>query len=142
MKLSNKYPWLNEINETWQSTLLTKQSYEKLCKMLEIKSPSLNLLYRATRDGFQKVNFHKNSDNQGSTICLVKSEIGRIFGGFAEPSWNSKPRILPNPVNLLFSSWISTPNTNSSRVGRFMAGTSGGWSSATALILRLVIIRI
>jgi hypothetical protein len=90
MKLNNKYLWINEINQTWQSTLLPKKSYDQLSKMLKMESPCRNLLYRASRDGFQNESFHINCDNQSCTICLVKSEFGQIFVGFAEPSWNSK----------------------------------------------------
>jgi hypothetical protein len=59
--------------------------------MMGNPNPNLNLslLYKATRDGFSCKNFHSLCDNQGPTICLIKSEFGKTFGGYAHPSWQS-----------------------------------------------------
>jgi hypothetical protein len=50
---------------------------------------NLFLLYKATRDGLSCKNFHSLRENQGPTICLIKSEFGKTFGGYAYPSWHS-----------------------------------------------------
>lgn len=44
------------------------------------------LLYRATRDGFASSAFHSKCDNQGQTICIIKSSNGNRFGGILKIS--------------------------------------------------------
>ena len=55
-----------------------------------MKNPNLNLvlIYKASCDGFKANDFHNRCDNQGPTICLIKSELGNTFGGYAHPSWH------------------------------------------------------
>ena len=52
------------------------------------KTPVLNLIYRASRDGWSaKNNFHPLCDNKGPTLVLVKvKETGRICGGYTSVS--------------------------------------------------------
>ena len=50
---------------------------------------SMDLLYRATRDGSESNVFHNKCDNQGPTICLFKNEKDNIFGAYASISWAS-----------------------------------------------------
>lgn len=50
------------------------------------------LLYRASRDGFKAMDFHKRCDNKGSTLTVVRSSCGAIFGGYANLSWQSNAR--------------------------------------------------
>ena len=49
----------------------------------------LELLYRATRDGFTKLNFNSRCDNKGKTISIIKSENNQIFGGYTDINWVS-----------------------------------------------------
>ena len=51
---------------------------------------SLSLLFKATRDGFRASDFHKNCDNKGATLVVVKA-IGSetIFGGYTGIPWKS-----------------------------------------------------
>ena len=49
----------------------------------------MELIYRGTRDGSNSNIFHNKCDNQGTTICLFKSEKGNIFGGYTSISWSS-----------------------------------------------------
>ncbi|KAK8797300.1 hypothetical protein WA158_004508 [Blastocystis sp. Blastoise] len=53
------------------------------------------LLYRGSRDGFQVNCFHKNCDNRGETITIVRQkgneEHINIFGGYTSVSWESIP---------------------------------------------------
>ena len=47
-------------------------------------------LYQGSKDGFWADTFHNKCDDRGPTLCLIKSKINqKIFGGFAESSWNS-----------------------------------------------------
>jgi len=47
------------------------------------------LLYRATKDSFAATAFHKNCDQKGPTIVLIKSSDGHLFGGVNFAHWTS-----------------------------------------------------
>ena len=46
------------------------------------------MLYRATMDGGDTINFHKKCDNVPNTLILVKTEYRR-FGGFTPIPWST-----------------------------------------------------
>jgi len=48
---------------------------------------TFSLIYKATKDGFGKTDFHKTCDNKGPTITLILSDRGFLFGGYAPISW-------------------------------------------------------
>eukprot|EP00026_Physarum_polycephalum_P011005 Phypoly_transcript_11196.p1 GENE.Phypoly_transcript_11196~~Phypoly_transcript_11196.p1 ORF type:complete len:401 (+),score=69.87 Phypoly_transcript_11196:80-1204(+) len=48
-----------------------------------------SLLYKATRDGFGKDDFHRACDHKGATITIVQSEKGHMFGGYAPIAWGA-----------------------------------------------------
>jgi hypothetical protein len=50
---------------------------------------TLSLLYRGSRDGFRAADFHAKCDDKGSTVTIVKSTEGYIFGGYSDQSWKS-----------------------------------------------------
>jgi hypothetical protein len=56
--------------------------------MLNNSDLKLNLIYRATRDGFRCKDFHDNCHYKGPTICVIKSEFGKTFGGYTNLSWH------------------------------------------------------
>ncbi len=58
--------------------------------MMNIKDLQLNLIYKATKDGFKNIDFHFRCDNQGATLSLIKSEHGKTFGGYTSINWHSK----------------------------------------------------
>ncbi|CAG8543175.1 10475_t:CDS:2, partial [Acaulospora morrowiae] len=46
------------------------------------------LIYRASRDGFDIENFHKNCDNQGPTLVVIKvRDSAEIVGGYNPLEW-------------------------------------------------------
>ena len=47
----------------------------------------MTLLFRGSKDGFKSAAFHKNCDNKGATLTIVKSEYGKIFGAFTYIPW-------------------------------------------------------
>jgi len=49
----------------------------------------LRLLYRAGLHGWTANKFHELCDDQGPTITVMKSEAGKVFGGFTNTSWES-----------------------------------------------------
>jgi hypothetical protein len=40
------------------------------------------LLYKGSRDGFYRKDFHSRADNKGPTISLFKMKSGDVIGGF------------------------------------------------------------
>ena len=53
------------------------------------KNYEYELLYRGTRDRFKAEKFHELCDNQGPTLCLMKTSYDYVCGGFASESWKS-----------------------------------------------------
>ena len=51
-------------------------------------SITLNLLYRASRDGDESKQFHSKCDNFRNTLVVVKTKKGLRFGGFTCQTWN------------------------------------------------------
>jgi len=47
------------------------------------------LLYKATTDGFEAEDFHNKCDNKGSTLTLIRSANGYLFGGYSVLPWDS-----------------------------------------------------
>jgi hypothetical protein len=55
-----------------------------------MKVMTLTLLYSGSTHGWQRSKFHELCDEKGPTITVMKSKAGRVFGGFAMQSWDSK----------------------------------------------------
>jgi hypothetical protein len=49
----------------------------------------LELLFRASRDGWKGADFHRCCDGKGPTVVVVRSESGHVFGGATDGSWTS-----------------------------------------------------
>jgi hypothetical protein len=48
------------------------------------------LLFRASRDGWDANSFHKHCDAQGATLTVILERERRyVFGGYADAPWNS-----------------------------------------------------
>ena len=54
------------------------------------KKFKLQVVYRATRDGFDAAKFHSLVDDQGPTLTVILSTNGFLFGGFTSKSWAHK----------------------------------------------------
>ena len=52
------------------------------------KNISLNLLYRATRDGSHCSDFHKKCDGKSQQLIFIKTKEGVIFGGYTKKGFN------------------------------------------------------
>lgn len=68
--------------------------FEKCASLFKTYFPAdtttWKLLWRGTRDGFAASEFHNRCDYQGTTITVVKSESGYIFGGVTGVAWASR----------------------------------------------------
>eukprot|EP00957_Ditylum_brightwellii_P136660 10421921-Ditylum_brightwellii.AAC.1 len=48
------------------------------------------LLYRASRDGWESSQFHAKCDHRGPTITIIRTTDNYVFGGFCDTPWTSK----------------------------------------------------
>lgn len=46
------------------------------------------LVYRGTRDGFGKSDWHNLVDDTGATVTVIKTVTGKVFGFFTDISWS------------------------------------------------------
>jgi len=68
--------WLSEVN------FINKQ-------LKSLSKEMGGLLYQASKDGKSSSNFHSRCDSKGSSITIVETESGNMFGGYSSTSWSS-----------------------------------------------------
>jgi hypothetical protein len=89
------------------SQILSLQQHGQILSWLpessEHKQVKLELLYRASRDGWQGQDFQSRCDNKGTTVTVIKCTGGFVFGGYAEVSWNSSGSYTHSAQAFLFS---------------------------------------
>ena len=61
--------------------------YARINGLTEVKEATS--IFKATRDGWTAVDFHRLCDNRGPTLCLVQSEQDFISAGFTSIAWES-----------------------------------------------------
>ena len=82
-------------------------------------------MYRASRDGFSSKNFHSKCDNMESTLTVIKSESGNVFGGYTDKAWDSNGRGVTDPnaffinYKLFYLHIVGDSNTNESSYSNF-----------------------
>ncbi|CAF3730283.1 unnamed protein product [Adineta steineri] len=70
--------------------LLTIEQQQKLNEFLGENEAQWDLVYKAKRDGFRGVDFHRQCDEKGPTMTIIKSKAGGyLFGGYTAPVWSS-----------------------------------------------------
>ena len=76
------------------SQTLSPQQHDQILSWLPEssggKQVKLELLYRASRDGWQGQDFHSRCDSKGATVTVIKCTGGFVFGGYADVSWHSR----------------------------------------------------
>ena len=75
------------------------------CSYLEslLKGKQLQLLFRATRDGWRYYEFHDRCDNKGPTLTLIKTVEGRVCGGYTSVSWDTRRSYKTDSESYLFT---------------------------------------
>jgi len=48
------------------------------------------LLYKASRDGWNALDFHSKCDHKSNTLLIFRSPNGNVFGGYTESDWSGK----------------------------------------------------
>jgi hypothetical protein len=90
-------------NSCWFNDSLILNDEECLSLVEMTNSTKGNLLYRATRDGFEAQAFHTRCDGKPNTITIIKNNLNYVFGGFASSAWNSSGRYIHDENAFLFS---------------------------------------
>ncbi len=68
-----------------------KQKRKLLRKWFDNKLLTLKLLYRGSSHQFSKQSFVQKCHFKGATLIVIKTDNGRLFGGFTNQSWGSGP---------------------------------------------------
>ena len=66
------------------------------------KKIALELLFRASRDGWTAQAFHQKCDGKGPTVVVAKSQGGHLFGGYTEVPWDSSGQYKSCQQSFLF----------------------------------------
>ena len=69
-----------EVNSTWG--LIDTYMIRK-----KLKIQRMILIFRGTEHGFTADRFHKKCDNIPNTMTFVKTDVEKVFGGFASIPW-------------------------------------------------------
>lgn len=84
-----EYLQLEEHGAQSSSSSIIEEKLLSAVKAMLPQTAELQLLYRASRDGFGATEFHRLCDRQGATVVIAKSCGGYIFGGFTEKPWDA-----------------------------------------------------
>ena len=73
------------------SQLLTIDLVQQLDSLIapDVDRIEWSLLFRATRDGFNRSIFHQLCNNKGPTITVARVKNGPLVGGYTKVSWSS-----------------------------------------------------
>jgi len=89
---------------TYSTILSEKYQTKQLMSLCEFPvRQKWDLIYRASQDGFEAVNFHSKCENKPNTLVIVKSTNGNVFGGYTEQTWNHTGNYKADPNSFIFS---------------------------------------
>ena len=92
-----------------KSSLITQYDMEKLKEWIPKPEQSITnclrmkLIFRGSRDGFGSEIFHNKCNNIFPTLSVIKSEYGKIFGGYTTATWEGVGVDKNDPNSFLFS---------------------------------------
>ena len=96
----NKF-FFNE--KIWFKTSLILNEDESASIFQMIQHTDLNLIYRASRDGFSASKFHLKCDGKSNTVTIIKNNLNYVFGGFTSAKWSSSCNYSPDSNAFIFS---------------------------------------
>ena len=70
-----------------KSKILKEVDYNILGEIMFKKR--IEMIFRASENGFKAEKFHQFCDGKSPTIVLIKSNYGKIFGGYTKSKWSS-----------------------------------------------------
>ncbi len=119
-------------------TLLKAEQKKKLNEFYGKMHQQWELIYKASRDGFDTNAFHTCCDNKGPTMTIIQSNNNYLFGGYTSIPWTSDNSYkndttaflftLTNPHNIPPTKYLITPGTGTNAVyhGPSYGPTFGG----------------
>jgi TLD len=81
--------FLNGITGTAPSSLLSETLQSSLVDSTSLEGKKLACVYKASRDGWNALDFHRCVDEKGSALVVAFSRSGKLFGGFNPAGWRS-----------------------------------------------------
>ena len=85
------------------TVVLSAEQQQQVCAWLGRPGPRMELLYRASRDGWDSTQFHAHCDAQGPTVTVIQSTGGYVFGGYADQPWSSDGNFISSTGAFLFA---------------------------------------
>lgn len=90
----------SKIFKSHNEILFISQGIEKSTKKA-VKN--MELIYRASRDGDSSKSFHSKCDGKSNTLTVIKSSVGKRFGGFSVGEWSTEQSYSKDENAFLFS---------------------------------------
>ncbi|CAF3778775.1 unnamed protein product, partial [Rotaria sordida] len=85
-------------------TLLCADYQMKLNDFYGNATQKWQLIYKATKNGFDAEDFHRCADNKGPTMTVIQVGTGDyLFGGYAQISWGSDNKYKADPAAFIFT---------------------------------------
>lgn len=93
-----------------RSSILSNNEMIKLITLCDfVMKQKWNLVYRASRDGFEAANFHSKCNDKAHNLVVIKSTQDNVFGGYTDQDWSGN-RIFKNDPNSFIFSLINKQN--------------------------------
>ncbi|CAF3618799.1 unnamed protein product [Rotaria sp. Silwood1] len=84
-------------------TLLQKEHKKKLNEFYGKTNQQWELIYKASRDGFDANAFHSRCNNKGPTMTIIQSNNNYLFGGYTAIPWTSNVTYVNDTTAFLFT---------------------------------------
>lgn len=113
-----------------ECNILNLESWKKL-KEISGKEFKINsLLFKASRDGFNRSSFHKLCDQKGPTLTVIKSQHDKIFGGYVSKDWASNGEHVEDLNSFIFSLSENKKYERTSGTSMYCGSDNGVWFGA------------
>jgi hypothetical protein len=76
----------------------------------DFKEKQFALLWRGSRDGFGRGDFHSRCDEHPNTLTVILDTDGNIFGGFTPLKWDSRSKLNADPSLKSFLFTLKNPH--------------------------------
>ena len=75
----------------------------KKSNLYKNKTPTLSLIYRASRDGDDPLDYYNKCNGKKNTLCVIQTKKGCKFGGYTEVIMNFNLGDVKDPNSFVFS---------------------------------------
>jgi hypothetical protein len=89
-----------------QDGFINRKNIDLLRKWTNTPKLNVELVFRASRDGFKAMEFHSKCENISPSIVIAKTEYGKIIGGYTGLEWKvatKEHEIKGDPSSFIFS---------------------------------------